>query len=82
MKTAKQFCMEYNSEAKHYIKGVDDSLLHNMMEDFADVKSIEFAEWINDNQFTRMDDVWTSTKIHYSGCLYSTTELRKLFNEK
>lgn len=34
-----------------------------------------FAEWISNNQFTMYNYKWTSTKIHYSGCDYTTSEL-------
>lgn len=42
-------------------------------------KAIIFAEWINNNQFTCFNNEWTSTKIHYSGCVYDTEELYSLF---
>jgi len=43
-------------------------------------KSIEFAEWISNNQFTCYNNEWTSIKIYYSGCVYTIGELYKLFN--
>lgn len=33
--TAKQFLHNYQSDAKHYIKGIDDPLLHQMFVDYA-----------------------------------------------
>jgi hypothetical protein len=33
--TAKRFCEAYRSEAKHFIKGVNDPLLHQMMWEYA-----------------------------------------------
>ena len=48
---------------------------------FAELSSLLFSEWISNNQFTRYNDEWTSTKIHYSGCIYNTKELYKLFLE-
>jgi hypothetical protein len=42
-------------------------------------REIEFAEWISNNQFTRYNGVWTSTKIHYSPDKYTTSELYSLF---
>ena len=42
--------------------------------------AVEFAEWISNNQFTMYNNEWTSTKIHYSGCAYTTTELYSLFS--
>lgn len=32
---AREFCKNYNSQAKDYIKGSDDIFLHSMMDEFA-----------------------------------------------
>lgn len=38
-----------------------------------------FAKWLQNNQFTMGENVWTSTKIHYTGGEYHTSELRELW---
>lgn len=48
----------------------------NASEDFAK----GFAEWISDNQFTRYNSVWTSTKVYYSGSRYNDDELLNLYS--
>ena len=45
------------------------------------IKALRFAEWISNNQFTCYNAEWTSTKIHYSRCMYKTIELYALFLE-
>lgn len=46
-----------------------------------DTTPVLFANWISDNQFTRHNYVWTSTKIHYSGTGHTTEQLYKLFEQ-
>lgn len=44
--------------------------------------AVNFAEWITDNQFTRWNNVWKSTKIHYSPDHYTSEELYQIFKSK
>lgn len=36
LETAKEFCKNWDSQAKHLIQGVSDPLLHSMMQDYAE----------------------------------------------
>ncbi len=45
------------------------------------VDLVGLMEWIQNNQFTMLENVWTSTKIHYSGCAYASEQLIDLYNE-
>lgn len=47
--TAKQFCEDYDSQAKKYIKGVNDPFLHQMMNDYTKLHLEAQAEEIKDN---------------------------------
>lgn len=40
-----------------------------------------FAEWASNNQFTQYNDIWTSTKIHYSPDKYTTDQLIDIYLE-
>lgn len=44
--------------------------------------AVGFAEWISNNQFTCYNNIWTSTKIHYSPGNYSTKDLYAIFKER
>lgn len=44
-------------------------------------QAVAFAEWITDNQFTKWNNQWSSTKIHYSPDKYTTQELYTLFTQ-
>jgi len=46
----------------------------------AEIFAMGFAEWKDDNQFTRYNNEWTSTKAYYAGCVYTTQELLTLYN--
>lgn len=43
------------------------------------VDPMEFIQWAANNQFTMRENVWTSTKIHYSGCAYAPEQLLELY---
>jgi len=40
-----------------------------------------FAEWKEDNQFTRYNNEWTSIHEYYAGCIYTTEQLLNLYNQ-
>jgi hypothetical protein len=74
--------LEFNRrEAKEY----SHETVLNVMEEYASQfqhpaptsgeDAVRFAEWVSNNQFTMYNNEWVSTKIHYSGCSYTTDEL-------
>jgi hypothetical protein len=46
----------------------------------AEIFAMGFAEWKDDNQFTRYNNEWTSTKAYYAGRVYTTEQLLTLYN--
>lgn len=55
IKTAKQFCEDYQSEAKYLIKGIGDPLLHTMMEEYASEHKTKINDL--DREIERLRDV-------------------------
>lgn len=42
--------------------------------------AIDFADWINENRFSKYtDNLWRSEDSFYSGCAYTTKELFEIF---
>jgi hypothetical protein len=54
-------------------------LLNETADEFYMQQSVDFAEWIANNQFAMYDSIWRSTKLHYLGESYTTKELFKHF---
>jgi hypothetical protein len=46
--TIAEFCKNWNSQAKHLIKGVDDSLLHSLIKDYSTLLLEAFKERVKD----------------------------------
>lgn len=48
----------------------------------ADEFACGFAEWIANNQFSYYNEKWTSTKMYYGGCIYTTKELLEIYKQQ
>ncbi len=52
-----------------------------------ETEAVEFAEWIDKNEFTRtitfnFNPLWVSNNIYYSGCQYTTKQLYEIFKNQ
>jgi len=52
-----------------------------------EIEAVEFAEWIDKNEFTRtitfnFNPLWVSNNIYYSGCQYTTKQLYEIFKNQ
>lgn len=52
------------------------------MQEYADEFACAFAEWIANNQFSYYNEKWTSTKMYYGGCIYTTKELLEIYKQQ
>ena len=51
--------------------------------DYNPNEAIEFAEWVGENYFIQNDnESWATELLKYSGCIYTTEELFKIFKQE
>jgi len=61
---------------------IQDGILHLKCHTrAAKIFAMVFAEWLDDNQFTRYNNEWTSIHEYFAGCAYTTEQLLTLYNQ-